>query len=42
MRRTVFLYKLQLCLLGDEEADCLNVVVDKMAKLGKVNGVDTM
>ena len=30
------MYKLQLCLLGYNEVDCLNVMVDKMAKLGDV------
>ena len=42
MTRTVLLYKLKLCLLDDKEVGYLNVVVDEMAKLGDVNGPDTM
>ena len=42
MRRTVFSYKLQLCLVCNKEVYCLNLVVDKMARLGDLNGLETM
>jgi hypothetical protein len=42
MKRTVLLYRFQLCLLGDWEVEQLTEMVDKMASLGDKKGLEAV